>query len=597
MGTLSERLRPNQLIGAIVALTLLAACTSNPKPPNDTPPPDESVYTTPPGPDLRTVWEAQGCDGTPNDTPGERYQKGCFGKILPWPGGTYVWNSNTGNKNIIPINTVLLPNGKVFTFGAGDDTFRFYPTEADIVNRGKISADLWDPLTGEHKLIDNTTTELFCSGQSALPDGRILIAGGHEGRLGSLSGPYLGSKDINLFDYQSNDWLSFPGRMAAFRWYPSSLALPSGEVLIIGGIDARAESNTPDPQLNNMEPLDIIEIWKVEGNTPSQRLLLNAPKRSYAHSQYPWLFVASNGKVFVAGQENRLVYLNTAGDGAWEDLVDGGMPRETPPSGYSTFVRNSGTATLYAPDKILVAGGSPGDGVTDDPVASALTIDLNLPGTPIVQSISPMNFRRRHHNATILPDGTVWVNGGTKGPGVNNQELENRVYDSELWDPTTKQWKLTAKAQKFRSYHSTSLLLPDGRVMTGGGGRCDGCAPQDDNADVEIYWPPYLFNPDGTLAQRPDITRYPTRVRYNQRFSVRVKGGVSKVTWLRLGSVTHSVNFDQRINVLEFTSAGGDSYYVRTPANPNLAPPGFYMLFVVDGSGVPSTGRIIQIMP
>lgn len=86
MGTLSERLRPNQLIGAIVALTLLAACTSNPKPPNDTPPPDESVYTTAQGPDLRTVWGTQGCDGTPNDTSGERYQKGCFGKILPWPG-------------------------------------------------------------------------------------------------------------------------------------------------------------------------------------------------------------------------------------------------------------------------------------------------------------------------------------------------------------------------------------------------------------------------------------------------------------------------------------------------------------------------------
>ncbi|PZA08776.1 MULTISPECIES: glyoxal oxidase [unclassified Meiothermus] len=590
-------LLPPRLIGALVVMSLLAACSS-PKS-GGTPPPDESVYTTAQGPDLSTVWGAQGCDGTPNDTPSERHEKGCFGKVLAWPEGHYAWNRFTGNKRIIPINNVLLPNGKVFTFGAGDDTFRYYPDEADIVNSGKISADVWDPITGEHEVIDNTSTELFCSGQSALPDGRILIAGGHEGRLYTLTGPYLGSKDINLFDHQSNGWLTLSGRMAAFRWYPSSLALPSGEVLIIGGIDARTSSHLPDPSLGNNEPLDVIEIWKVEGDTPSQRLLLNAPKRAYAHDQYPWLFVASNGKVFVAGQDNRLVYLNTDGRGAWEDLADGGMPRESPPPGYDTFTRNSGTATLYAPDKILVAGGSPGDGAEDYPVASALTIDLNLPGKPIVKSISPMHFPRRHHNATILPDGTVWINGGTKGPGVNNQELANRVYDSELWNPDTQGWKLTAKAQKFRSYHSTSLLLPDGRVMTGGGGRCDGCAPEDDNADVEIYWPPYLFNPDGSLARRPDITRYPTRVRYNQRFSVQVNGDqpIVKMTWLRLGSVTHSVNFDQRINYLEFTGAGGNSLYVRTPASPNLAPPGFYLLFAVDQSGVPSTGRIIQIAP
>ncbi|MER3490742.1 MAG: hypothetical protein C4328_12875 [Meiothermus sp.] len=590
--------RPGQLqrrIGALVVMILLAACTAKP-PDAETPPPDESVYVTGTALDLSAVWGSQGCEGDGDPT---WHERGCFGKTLPWPQGNYVWNSNTGDRGIIPINVVLLPNGKVLSFGAGDDTFRYYPTEAEIDSGGKTSADLWDPLSEEHQIVDNSQTELFCSGQSALPDGRILIAGGHQGRLGTVSGPYLGSKDINIYDYSGNAWLTLKDQMAAFRWYPSSLALPSGEVLIIGGTDARGSSNTPDPSLNGMEPLDIIEIWNASGSTPSRRLLTNAPKLSYAHSQYPWLFVASNGKVFVAGQENRLVYLDTAGSGAWQDLEDGGMEREDPLPGYPTFVRNSGTATLYAPDKILVAGGSPGDGLGDYPVNTALTIDLNLPGKPVVGPTAPMNHPRRHHNATLLPDGTVWVNGGTDGPGVNNQEPQHRVYESELWDPASGRWKPMASAKWFRSYHSTSLLLPDGRVMTGGGGRCDGCAPQDDNSNVEVYWPAYLFNPDGRLAPRPSIARYPTKVRYNQRFSIRVDGtpDIGKVTWLRLGSVTHSVNFDQRFSSLEFTAAGGNSFYVRTPANPNLAPPGFYLLFVVNPQGVPSAGRIVQITP
>lgn len=565
--------QPKRLIVALIMLALLAACGVTEQPQED------STYIEAQGLDLNPVWAVQGCEGTPNDIPSQRHEKGCFGKILQWPDGSYAWNrpGDPTNKAIMPIHATLLPSGKVLTFGPGDSTYSAVEDPDYASAHNKNSTDIWDPITNTHTLVNNTQTELFCAGHAALPDGRTFVAGGH---LGKKDGKYLGTTTVNLFDSLTNTWTLLDTPMYVPRWYPSVTALANGEMMIIGGI-------------NYGQDFDQIEVWRVEGNTATKRLLA-VPKLNRAHPQYPWLTVTSSGKVFVSGQENKLGYFDPTGDGRWEDLGGRGARSR------DGMVRNSGTSVMYAKDKFLVAGGSPGDGDTDLPVNSAVVIDLNQPPGQEVRPISPMKNPRRHHNATILPDGTVWVNGGTKGPGVNNQALENRVYESELWNPITEQWNPTAVAQKFRSYHSTSLLLPDGRVMTGGGGRCDGCNPQDDNTDVEVYWPPYLFNPDGSLVtQRPEITRYPTQVRYGQRFSVRVQnaGDIRKVTWLRLGSVTHSVNFDQRINYLDFSNTFRSTgfLYIKAPENPNLAPPGFYMLFLVDGKGVPSIGRIIQI--
>ena len=191
-----------------------------------------------------------------------------------------------------------------------------------------------------------------------------------------------------------------------------------------------------------------------------------------------------------------------------------------------------------------------------------------------------MAFARRQLNATILPDGQVLVTGGTSGPGFNDTTAP--VFAAEMWNPATENWTTMASAQIPRLYHSTALLLPDGRILSMGGNGF----PQ-----TEIYEPPYLFK--GT---RPAINSAPATVNYGQTFFVQTPdaAGVTQVTWIRLSSVTHAFNMDQRFSRLNF-SQGAGGLNVVAPLNPNLAPPGHYMLFILNSNGVPSVAKIIQV--
>ena len=191
-----------------------------------------------------------------------------------------------------------------------------------------------------------------------------------------------------------------------------------------------------------------------------------------------------------------------------------------------------------------------------------------------------MAFARRQQNATLLPDGKVLVTGGTSGPGFNNPNTP--VFAAEMWDPATETWTTMASAQIPRLYHSAAVLLPDGRVLTTGGNGF---------TQTEIYEPPYLFK--GT---RPTITSAPATVNYGQTFFVETTdaASVTQVTWISLSSTTHAFNMNQRINRLNFSQVAG-GLNVVAPSNANLAPPGHYMLFILNGNGVPSVAKIIQL--
>ena len=235
---------------------------------------------------------------------------------------------------------------------------------------------------------------------------------------------------------------------------------------------------------------------------------------------------------------------------------------------------------MYAPGKILVMGGG------DPPTNTAEVIDLNQ-SSPTWRAVQSMAFARRQLNATLLPDGNVLVTGGTSSPGFNDPA--GAVHAAELWNPTTEQWTTLASSSGIpRVYHSTAVLLPDGRVLSMGG---------NGYLQTEIYSPPYLFK--GT---RPTITSAPTSVVYGQSFFVETPdaAAISKVTMLRLSSVTHAFNMSQHISTLSFSQAAGglnvvapSGAAVASPAT--VAPPGHYLLFILNGSGVPSVGRIVQV--
>jgi hypothetical protein len=281
--------------------------------------------------------------------------------------------------------------------------------------------------------------------------------------------------------------------------------------------------------------------------------------------------LAPNGKVFVAGPNADTYYLDCSGLGAWTFVQNHKLGIQ----------RSYGSAVQYADGKILVIGGG------DPPTNTCETIDLNQP-TPTWQSSGSMTFTRRQMNATILPDGTVLATGGTSGSGFNNNT--GAVLTAELWTNGT--WTQMASMANPRLYHSTAALLPDGRVLSAGGGRPAAGNGGIDHWDAEIYSPPYLFK--GT---RPTITSAPGVVSNGVPFTIVTPdaASITQVTLVKLTSTTHAFNQSQRFNRLSF-SVGSGQLTATVPASIPLAPSGFYMLFILNSTGIPSVAKMVQVM-
>ena len=440
----------------------------------------------------------------------------------------------------LAIHAHLLPDGRVLTWGRTDRLPVLWTPPAGGAGVGTFTS-IAEP------------ADLFCSGHSFLADGRLLSAGGHSGidNQGILA--------TTIFNFASNTWTSGPN-MQNGRWYPSNTTLANGEVLTLGGGDSE--------QATNLIP----EVYQLSG---TWRVLSTA---SLFLPYYPFTFVTPTGSVFVAGPSQTTYFLDPTGTGRWT----------SGPSNLYGF-RDYGSALMYDAGKVFMVGGG-------GPTASAEVIDLNAGAGANWRAVPSMAVARRQNNATILADGKVLVTGGTNSAGFNVAPTSAAVLAAELWDPATEQWKTLARMTHYRLYHSIALLLPDGRVLSAGSGQPSATGLTDDFT-AEIFSPPYLFNADGTLATRPTITDAPTLVTYGQSFSVQTPAptAVSKVTWVSLGSVTHSYNENQHSLRLVFSVGGTSALNVTAPARAALAPPGYYLLFIVNSRGVPSLARIVRI--
>jgi hypothetical protein len=447
---------------------------------------------------------------------------------------------------VVGVHVALLENGKVLAYDSvGDRATETYPVH-DFTR-----AMVWDPDSGMQTEANVTTGfNIFCSGLAHLVDGSLFVAGGNKN-------PSLhGIVQTHTFDADTNTWSLGPN-MAAGRWYPSVTPLKDGEMLITEGGPDMPEVRRTDGSLRAL-------------NTASLDLPL-----------YPWIDVAPDGRAFYSGPSPTLRTLNPAGGGSWQTFGQ-----------RDSLNRDYGSHAMYDVGKILVAGGGPSS-------ASARVIDLNG-ATPQVSATAPMATGRRQFDLTVLADGTVLATGGNSS-GASLVDLNNGVYAAELWDPDTGQWSTVASMQVTRQYHSTSLLLPDGRVVASGGGICGTCDSVGYLAkNAEVFSPPYLFKQDGSgdLAPRPTITSAPAAVPYDAPFSITTPDAASieDVALVRLGAVTHSVNMEQRYVPLSFTEDGG-TIEATAPVNANVAPPGVYMLFVIDSNGVPSVAEMVEVNP
>jgi len=450
---------------------------------------------------------------------------------------------------VLAVHATLLPNGKVLAWDATPDDFDEDPHTASSVT---TRVTLWDPVLGTHSAANNDTdTDLFCAGSAHLWDGRILFAGGDSepsGRNGPLT-------NANIYDAETNQWERTTNMQAA-RWYSSVTPLANGEMLTLGG------SYSPNPLA---EVFQLDEQWRSLDLQPPFSL----------SGDYQWFQTAPDGNVLYFGPHDLISTIDTQDSGRWDvDTVRDGF-------GY----RGYGSYAMYQPDRILITGGG-------DSWHSSVVVDA---ANKRVNATSEMHFGRRQHNLTILADGSVLATGGNTS-GSELVDLFTGIFEPEIWNAQTGQWSLMNAMAVDRQYHSVALLLPDGRVLSAGGGYCGVCSflgYHEQNA--EVYSPPYLFNNDSSLASRPRIVSAPQRVSYRDNFDVRVDDGapITKAHLIKLGSVTHSQNQDQRLVPLQMQQSG-NTLTLAAPASRRSAPPGHYMLFVLR-DGTPSVASIVRI--
>ncbi|MGH2942683.1 MAG: galactose oxidase-like domain-containing protein, partial [Solirubrobacteraceae bacterium] len=395
---------------------------------------------------------------------------------------------------VVGVHVALLPDGKVLAYDSvGDNATETYPVH------NTTRATVWDPQTGAHADVRvNTGFNVFCSGLAHLLDGSVFLAGGNK------NAQLNGIRQTHVFNPASNTWTT-GANMVYERWYPTVTGMPNGEMLITeGGPD------TP-------------EVRRTNGTL---RTLTGAVRDL---PLYPWLDVAPDGRAFYSGPDQTMRKINPSGTGSWQNY-----------STRDTINRDYGGHAMYDIGKILVAGGGPS---TKD----ARTIDING-ASPAVSATAPMAFGRRQNNLTLLADGTALATGGNSS-GAGLVDMNNGVYAAEQWSPATGQWKTLAAQQITRQYHSTALLLPDGRVLSSGGGICGTCDQVRYLAkNAEVFTPPYLYKKDGSgqLAPRPAVTAAPATVDYAGGFQISTPdpASIRKVALVRLGAVTHSVDMD-----------------------------------------------------
>jgi FtsP/CotA-like multicopper oxidase with cupredoxin domain/sugar lactone lactonase YvrE len=442
---------------------------------------------------------------------------------------------------VLAVHAALMHTGKVLFFaGSGND---------ELYTTGLRSA-VYDYQNGTFAT-PAAPVDVFCAGQTVLPDGRVLVAGGSE-----QYDPFIGLKTTLLFDPISEQW-TFVQAMKWGRWYPTLLTLGDGRALATSG-GGNSENETYAPATG----------WTATGPQ------FNWPL-------YPHLHLLADGRIFhsgmrFGGSSVQPGYLNSA-TGAFAAL-----PPAAIPASFNFPARDQGATVLLPPaqsQRVMLMGGG-------DPSIPAVHIIDTDAATPQYVAAPPMFRPRIHVNAVILPDRTVVATGGS----AHSEQFATASLEAEIFDPATNTWTTGAAARVPRMYHSTALLMPDGRVLTAGSNP----RRRDDELRLELYHPPYLFR-----GPRPCLDRVPAQIRLGESFVVHTPNGLD-IKWISLVrpmATTHSYDSEQRLVDIPFRRRGVCHLDARMPDNPNLVPPGYYMLFIVNHRGVPSVAKWVRVLP
>ncbi len=473
--------------------------------------------------------------------------QGSWSDVLDWPH--------------VPISAAVLESGEILTWASNDIS-----DETSGIN--STESVLWNPDNGQFFEVNNPTHDMFCSGISTLSDGSIMATGGNPSQ-----------QSTSIFNPQTRQWSTGPF-MNQPRWYGSQLTTAENSVVTTY---AQGDNNIPEILQGNawLElPGATMSTLYNEARTIEATAITNAVGPLW----YANIQVAPNGKIFHAGPTLTMHWMSTDGEGQLDPIgVRIGGDRH----------RQGNTFSMYDVGKLLMTGGAD-QSRQPSGTFTAMTFDING-ASPEVQPTANMLASRVYHNAVVLPHGEVLIIGGNSD-GVLFSDQQS-VLVTEIWNPDSGQFRTGAPISIPRNYHSVALLMKDARVFAGGGGQCRDC--EANHPDAQIYSPAYLFDENGQLAARPEITRLRGTTQAGGNLLANVETAenapVSEFVLMRVGTVTHSVNTDERRIPVSGRRVADNLQQLTLPDNPNVLIPGTYWLFAVNAKGVPSVGHALQI--
>ena len=361
------------------------------------------------------------------------------------------------------------------------------------------------------------------------------------------------------------------------RWYPSQVQLTDGRSVIVGGYD--------ESEPGGRDTTDV-EVFTPAADPDGRGSIELKESASRQTALYPHLFLMPDGDVLLGGPgEGDSAILDTESF-TWRDL-----PRPA-----EDRIGGNAVLTLAGPDgptRVTQIGGY--DYISPDANSPAHSSTETISYSDTSAGWAPdasLNVARSYANTVLLPDGSMVIVGGGRGkyPAENDNYAiheDGRARQVELWDPETRRWRLGPPQQEDRGYHSTALLLPDGRVFSAG----DDMHPTEDSDTGEIYSPPYLFK-----GSRPDVTAVAEKLPWGRQFAVHTSADVGEVVLMAPSATTHGADMQQRRIPLRIKQrVPGQGVNAVSPDSAALAPPGWYMLFVTDTAGVPSVARWVHL--
>lgn len=457
--------------------------------------------------------------------------------------------------------------GKVMLWSSWDED-EFHSTPG-----GKTAMSRWDFRTDtvSKRVVTDTHHDMFCPGIAIDGTGNMVVTGGND------------AAQTSLFNAKEDKWESGPA-MITERGYQAQTTLSDGRIFVIGGSWAGGSNIEKNGEIYDPATRE----WTSLPGAKVGPMLTDDMEGPWRADNHGWLFGWKNNTIFQAGPSVAMNWYFIDGEG---DVSPAGERLEDEDS-------MSGNAVMFdaVKGKILTFGGSP-DYDKSPAHANAHVITLGEPGDePEVEPAGKdgqMHVDRVFHTSVVLPDGKVFIHGGqTFGIAFNE---ENVQFTPELYDPETNTFQQLQKNNMIRVYHSVSILVPDGRVLTGGGGLCGNCSAN--HYDAQIYTPPYLLTETGEERERPEFTSsVPEEIRPGQNIYFRATKSIRSAALVRISSASHTVNTDQRrvpLGLYKFRAS--HQYGVNMPKDPGVLIPGYWMFFIMDRHGTPSVAKTILV--